>query len=1202
VDQFYQTPQPLQTPAPNRRKFYGIAVAALIIAIVAMLAYYYKDAIISLFSRAGDQAQLTWGGEHQVHPFYPCLAPVETTPNQAGGFVFDTENRLNLFNKGTAPSGEVNVQVNLNIQGEPAQFSANEVTVSTGTYANGVWTIPSIAVGEAARINIKRNNMPAVPFNVSLSGGESISTECGNSSYFEFVDPASAPVSAKTPEPASTPTAIAEAPVDGTKVDPSTIITPDPVDGGGDVDGGGGDIPAPPPECADTEQEISTIGASYRVFKNTAVVKILTDKCGKFTFAINSLGPNQEILPYDAQNVESSKVFELGFGTHYLTLPVNFSTRPLSCGFQSDLYIPIPGSNPPRNKIFAYDWAERGCVVIPPPTTTALTCAPASQTVAVGGTASFTATGGTAPYTWSTTGDNPTKPLTGPTAQFTYGSASNSPYTVTVTDTSVPPKTATCTVIVSATPPPPPPPPGVATLTCNLDTKNPQVGQPVNFSSTYTPAPGSSAGLSYRWSAPGGNPSNGFADRFTTTYAASDPNGQTVTVTVGGLSADCKFKLADAPTQQTLACSPATSTVAANTEVTFTASNGSGSYGWQVVNDAAAVPQTGTGITFKSKLVTPTRGIAATQVKVTSPYPAVPGSQEAFCYVTVNELAGPDPFNLAISKTVTNATPRVGDRIIYGITLENKSSVINGTGISVKEILPAGVTFLSLPIAPSQGSFNQTDGVWTVGALNAGRNATMQIEVTVNAVGTHKNTVEITASTPTDTILSDNSAETTINVSAGSLNYDIEVQKDVSNSTVNVGDAVQYTVYARNLGTGTATGVVLRDVLPSTMTYVSHSTQTGTYSQSTGLWTIGTMASGARVMLDITARPNTTGTIVNTASLDDIDQTDGNSSNNEDTATITVGSGGGGGGGGGSGTDIAITKIVNDETPTVGQQVTYTITAFNNGPRDASDVTVRDVLPAGVTYVSNSTADGSYNSNTGIWTIGDLDEGDTARLYITATATQTGTIVNTAKLDDSDPNDTRSINDEDSATITVGSGGGGGSGTDIAVTKFVSNDRPGVGAHITYTINVTNLGPDNATGLTIEDKLPSQVAFVKVQTSKGTYDKNSGIWTIGSLASGSGAVMQITVSVLKADNFVNLARLNTVDQSDSNSSNNQSQVTVTSRAVPGLPAAGFNTAAPVVIGFLFMLLAFIVNFLGSTKRQTVLAESNRKIDTTTRFD
>lgn len=96
--------------------------------------------------------------------------------------------------------------------------------------------------------------------------------------------------------------------------------------------------------------------------------------------------------------------------------------------------------------------------------------------------------------------------------------------------------------------------------------------------------------------------------------------------------------------------------------------------------------------------------------------------------------------------------------------------------------------------------------------------------------------------------------------------------------------------------------------------------------------------------------------------------------------------------------------------------------------------------------------------------------------------------------------------------------------------------------------------------------------------------------------------MQITVSVLKADNFVNLARLNTVDQSDSNSSNNQSQVTVTSRAVPGLPAAGFNTAAPVVIGFLFMLLAFIVNFLGSTKRQTVLAESNRKIDTTTRFD
>ncbi|MBK7316418.1 MAG: DUF11 domain-containing protein [Anaerolineales bacterium] len=48
--------------------------------------------------------------------------------------------------------------------------------------------------------------------------------------------------------------------------------------------------------------------------------------------------------------------------------------------------------------------------------------------------------------------------------------------------------------------------------------------------------------------------------------------------------------------------------------------------------------------------------------------------------------------------------------------------------------------------------------------------------------------------------------------------------------------------------------------------------------------------------------------------------------------------------------------------------VQFTIPVINNGPSDATGVTVKDVLPAGVEYISHNL--GTYNSSSGIWAIG----------------------------------------------------------------------------------------------------------------------------------------------------------------------------------------------------------------------------------------
>jgi uncharacterized repeat protein (TIGR01451 family) len=78
--------------------------------------------------------------------------------------------------------------------------------------------------------------------------------------------------------------------------------------------------------------------------------------------------------------------------------------------------------------------------------------------------------------------------------------------------------------------------------------------------------------------------------------------------------------------------------------------------------------------------------------------------------------------------------------------------------------------------------------------------------------------------------------------------------------------------------------------------------------------------------------------------------------------------------------------------------VIFTMIVQNHGPDTATTVKVSDVLPAGLTYVSSSADFGSYDPNTGIWTIGNLPANTIAHLTITCTVEQTGTINNEAKV------------------------------------------------------------------------------------------------------------------------------------------------------------------------------------------------------------
>lgn len=127
-------------------------------------------------------------------------------------------------------------------------------------------------------------------------------------------------------------------------------------------------------------------------------------------------------------------------------------------------------------------------------------------------------------------------------------------------------------------------------------------------------------------------------------------------------------------------------------------------------------------------------------------------------------------------------------------------------------------------------------------------------------------------------------------------------------------------------------------------------------------------------------------------------------------------------GGGNGNADLEMSKLANKTQLAVGGQVTFTVKLLNRGPDAATNITVRDAAPAGLTFNQVTPGAGSYNATTGVWTVPSLNAAAEATLTVVATATQTGIISNTAEViagdqtdPDSSPNNNNAAEDDQSS-------------------------------------------------------------------------------------------------------------------------------------------------------------------------------------------
>lgn len=346
---------------------------------------------------------------------------------------------------------------------------------------------------------------------------------------------------------------------------------------------------------------------------------------------------------------------------------------------------------------------------------------------------------------------------------------------------------------------------------------------------------------------------------------------------------------------------------------------------------------------------------------------------------------------------------------------------------------------------------------------------------------------------------------------------DMGIVKTVDSPVAARGDTLTYTLTATNYGEfGEREGYVV-DTLPDGVTFVSVSAPTANSCTVAGqtiecyfpTWiplTIDPVAAVHTITIVVTVDADATGTLVNNTFVESRDPSptapvDGDPTNNQDSAS----------------TDVILASIgdfvwLDDD---------------GDGVQDPGEAGIPGVV------VELDGVDGPMSTTTdadGMYLFDNLSGGD----Y-------------TVTVDQSTAPATTTITTPGSVSLSVAAGDSFLDADfgfqppppltpdeiiDLELTKTVSPTSVAVGSNAVFTLSLTNLGPDDATGVVVGDVLPAGLTFVS-SSDPGSFDGST--WTVGDVNVGDVLTLDITVTADVAGPFTNVAEVTEADQEDSDS-------------------------------------------------------------------
>ena len=412
----------------------------------------------------------------------------------------------------------------------------------------------------------------------------------------------------------------------------------------------------------------------------------------------------------------------------------------------------------------------------------------------------------------------------------------------------------------------------------------------------------------------------------------------------------------------------------------------------------------------------------------------------------------PDCVILDISKVSNSTVIVAGENVGYTV-------VINNYGPSVASDVVLKDIFNSNELLNLQYSLNGVDWLDYNGAINldnidVGASVTVYFRAKVNGSvrGDVLNIVNVT--TGVDDARGNFSDNETINVIA---NTTLVVIKDAEIKELNPGDTIHYIITVTAGGSSDSLNVNLNDILDNKLLDINsakYSINGGILSDFNGNIYLGNMLTGTTVTVDIWARVLDTADrdVFNLVNVTSDEHPEGNTSNI--TVHVRI-------------VDLAVDKLVNNSVPKYLDMIEYTIVVVNNGPDKSFNVTVGDLLPDGVKFISSN---GQYNPDTGVWFVGDLDNHESATLKIVVQVIKVGNITNAVNVTGTG-HDTNLTNNNDSVRVTVPDS------VLLNIVKVANSTIIVAGENVGYTVTVTNNGPSVATDVVLKDVYNAKELF-----------------------------------------------------------------------------------------------------------------------------
>jgi uncharacterized repeat protein (TIGR01451 family) len=367
--------------------------------------------------------------------------------------------------------------------------------------------------------------------------------------------------------------------------------------------------------------------------------------------------------------------------------------------------------------------------------------------------------------------------------------------------------------------------------------------------------------------------------------------------------------------------------------------------------------------------------------------------------LTIAGSATPDPVsaggNLVYTFTVTNTGPSTANNVVFTDPIP-----LNETYVSASATQGLPPSSLNNTITANLGTL----------APNASAVVTVTLQPTGKAgnVGSVTNTASVTAnespagSSPAATVV------TNVTPSA-----DLAVTVTASPSPVLVQTGLAYVITATNNGPSDATDVVVTDTLAASVIAGTIVTSQGTFTLSGQTVTadFGKIPAGGSATLTVNVTPQTAGSVDNSATVTNTvaAETDPNPANNSFGLATQV-------------TPQADLRVELVGTPNPlfsGTDELYTATAFNQGPSDATNVTITNTVPTGAQVVSVITsAGGSFTISGGVITatFPSLAAGASASMTVDVILSTRGQVIDTAAVAGTELD---SNTDNNTATVTT---------------------------------------------------------------------------------------------------------------------------------------------------------------------------------------